>query len=247
MKRILFIPDCHIPYNDKLMWKLLMKVAGEFQPEILVILGDFADFYAVSDHDKNPNRVRQLEFEAVAVNKHLDELDRLRSVKSKIFVKGNHEWRLERYLMRRAPELFNLVSVDELFHLRHRGWNVVNYMDDAKLGKLYVTHDTGRTGKYAHIASQADYETNCVIGHTHHMGFVIANNAQGKPHVGASFGWLGDFEKIDYMHRAKARRAWAHGMGIGYLEPSSGSVFLTPLPVVLNSVCLEGSLVRVGR
>lgn len=228
------------------MWKLLKRVIEEFQPDILVILGDFADFYAVSDHDKNPNRVRQLEAEVSAVNLCLDELDVFDSfVKVKIFIKGNHEFRLERYLMRRAPELFNMVNTTQLFHLHERGFKTVEYMDDIRIGKLYVTHDTGRTGKYAHILSQADYETNCVIGHTHQIGYTIVGNAQGRPHVGAMFGWLGDFDKVDYMHRAKSRRLWAHGLGLGYLEPHSGVVHLVPTPVVLDKAMVGGTLVRL--
>lgn len=245
LKRVLFIPDCHIPYHDQRMWKLLLKVIAEFQPSNLVILGDFADFYAISDHDKNPNRVRQLEAEVSAVNRALDELDSFGFVSSKVFIKGNHEFRLERYLMRRAPELFNMVNTTQLFNLEVRGWTTIEYMDDIRIGKLYVTHDTGRCGKYAHIQSQADYETNVVIGHTHQIGYTVVGNAQGRPHVGAMFGWLGDFDKIDYMHRAKARRNWSHGLGLGYLEPHSGSVHLVPVPVVLDKVLIEGSIVRL--
>lgn len=242
-QRVLFIPDTHVPYHDTSVWRLLLRSINEFEPHVLVVLGDFADFYAVSDHDKNPNRTRDLKVEVASVNQCIDQLDAFKKIRRKVFVKGNHEWRLERYLMRKAPELFNMVRVSELFNLDRRGWETVEYMDDARVGKIYVTHDTGKSGKVAHLAAQADYESNCVIGHTHQIGYGIVGNARGEPHVGAMFGWLGDFDSIDYLHRVKARRNWAHGFGVGYLR-ADGAASLVPVPVIRNSVCLEGTWVR---
>ena len=44
---------------------------------------------------------------------------------------------LERYLMQRAPELFNMVRVEELLHLRARGWTFTPYKHHLRIGKLY--------------------------------------------------------------------------------------------------------------
>lgn len=243
MKKILFVPDTHVPYEDKSAWALLLKAGREFKPDIVVILGDFADFYAVSDHDKNPNRTRLLDVEIAEVNMRLTDLDRL-NASQRFYVKGNHEDRLERYLMRRAPELFNMVRIRELFKLDERGWRCVEYKDHLTLGKLNITHDTGSAGKDAHMKSLNDFQDNVIIGHTHRIGYTIVGNAKGKPHVGAMLGWLGDFKQVDYMHRIKAARDWAHGFGIGHMEPS-GVVHVQPVPIIKNSVVLNGKLIRL--
>ncbi len=220
-----------------------MRACNLFRPDMLVILGDFIDCYSVSDHSKDPNRARLLDREVAATNVLLDQLDALR-IKERIYVSGNHEDRLERYLMNKAPELFNMVRVEELLRLKSRGWKYVPYKQDVQIGKLYITHDTDAAGSNAHQKSMDAYQTNVVIGHTHRIGYAIEGNAQGKPHVGAMFGWLGDFNSVDYMKRIKARRYWSHGAGIGYMEPN-GTVHLRPIPFINNSCVIEGVLVTL--
>lgn len=244
-EKVLLIPDCHHPYHDKAAWYLMLEAAKAIKPDMIVILGDFADFYSVSSHSKNPNRVRDLKVEVEAVNVALDELDTL-GAKRKVFVSGNHCDRLERYLSDRAPELFNMVKIRDLFRLTERGWYFVPYKRHAKIGRLHVTHDTNRAGRYAHYQSQADFGgANVVIGHTHRLGYMVEGSAQGEPHVSAMFGWLGDFDQVDYMHQVRARRDWSHGFGVGYLQPD-GCVHLTPIPIINRTVVVEGKTIRLG-
>lgn len=243
LEKLLFVPDTHVPYHDVKAWSLLLKVGKVLRPDRIVILGDFADFYAVSDHDKDPNRARGLESEIKSCRERLDELDALGASK-KYYVSGNHEDRLERYLMRRAPELFNMVKIPEILGLRERGWSYVPYKSDVRIGKVYITHDTGVAGANAHQRALTDYQTNVIIGHTHRLGYAVVGNAKGEPHVGAMLGWLGDFDKVDYMHSIKARRDWAHGFGLGYMRPD-GVVHIHPVPIVRNSVVVEGKLISL--
>lgn len=242
LRRVLFVPDTHRPYHDKRAWALLLKAAEAFKPDVIVVLGDFADFYAVSDHDKNPNRIRLLDLEIEDVNTGLDQLDEL-GASEKVFVKGNHENRLERYLIRRAPELFNMVKVEDLFQLKDRGWKCVEYRDHAKIGKISVTHDVGSAGPYADHRVVADFQGNVAIGHTHMIGYCVVGSARGDTHVGAMFGWLGDIKQVDYMHRIKAMRGWALGFGVGYME-ENGNTHLRPCPIVNYSVVIDGKLFK---
>lgn len=240
LRRILYVPDTHVPYEDKRAWALMLKCAKSWKPDTIVILGDFGDFYAVSSHDKHPGRVRLLDEEVAAVNARLTELDAL-GADEKHFVSGNHEDRLERYLMCKAPELFNLVRVRDLFKLTERGWRFTPYKQHVKVGKVFVTHDTGNAGGQAHVKAMQAFQGNTAIGHTHRMGIHYEGNAKGKSHVGAMFGWLGDVEKIDYMHRIAAMRGWQLGFGTGYQEPS-GVTHLNPVPIVNYKAVLEGRL-----
>ena len=54
-------------------------------------------------------------------------------------------------------------------------------------------------------------------------------------------GWLGDLEAVDYMHRIRMARDWAHGFGVGYMT-ADGVVHVTPVPIVQNTCCVNGSL-----
>lgn len=242
IQRILFVPDCHHPFVDKKAWRLLLKIGQQFKPDILVTLGDFLDCFSVSAHDKDPRRKLFLDDEVEAGKRALAQLDNL-GAKKKIFVAGNHEFRLARYLMQKAPELFNTVKIEDLLELKKNDWHYIPYRDSYKIGRLWVTHDTGRAGRNANNQSMDDFQSNVVIGHTHRIGYSISSNAKGSPHVGAMFGWLGNAAEADYMHRVKANRDWALGCGVGYLLPS-GVVHLTPIPFVNYQVMLEGELVQ---
>jgi predicted phosphodiesterase len=244
LQPMLIIPDTHRPYHDKRAWALMLSVARALKPEITVVLGDFADFFGVSSHSKDPNRALKLDAEIKDVNVGLDELDRIGS-KRKVFVAGNHCSRLTRYLQDKAPELFNLVSIPELLKLKERGWEYVPYKSDIKIGKVHFTHDIGSAGRKSVFDCLDVYQHSNVTGHTHRMAYVVEGNAVGEHKVSAQFGWLGDVSQADYMHRAKALKNWALGFGIGYLEPKSGVVYLTPVPIVNYTCVVSGRMFKV--
>lgn len=221
----------------------MLKVGRAFRPKHLICLGDFLDFYSVSSHSKDPRRQGRLEDEIASAHEGLDELDAL-GAKNKIFVAGNHSDRLRRYLQDKAPELFGLVDIPQLFNLRKRGWSYVPYKSHGKLGKLHLTHDVGNAGRNATFAALDTYQHSVVTGHAHRLQYVVEGNAVGEYKLSAQFGWLGDISKIDYMNQAKANKNWALGFGIGYLDPASGIVYLTPVPIVKYSCVVEGKLYR---
>jgi hypothetical protein len=46
------------------------------------------------------------------------------------------------------------------------------------------------------------------------------------------------------MHRASAKKNWALGFGVGYLDPSTGYTYLTPVPIVRGTCMVNGELFR---
>jgi Icc-related predicted phosphoesterase len=243
MKKVLFIPDTHVPYHDVKKFKLMIRAAKAFKPEILIIGGDFADFYQVSSHSKDPSRRITMKGELEAVHLALHQLNEIPGVKRKIYIAGNHEDRFDRYIASRASELSGLINIQNALKLGELGWEYVPYKSHFELGKLFVTHDCGDAGADAHRKAQATFAGNVVINHTHRIGYTVVGNAQGKPHVGAMFGWLGDTEQVDYMHKVKVSTMWAHGFGIGYVR-DNGIVHLFPVPIVADSVVIEGRLIK---
>ncbi len=242
LRRVLFIPDCHVPYHDVKAWNLMLRAARILKPDVVVVLGDFADFYAVSSHSKNPDRAADLKYEVGIVKEKLAELTALGASRN-VFVSGNHCDRLERYLMDRAPALFGVVKIPELLDLAAQGWEYVPYKSSTRVGKIHVTHDTGKAGQNAHRQSMQAFGGSTTIGHTHRMEYSVKGCADGPPSVGAMFGWLGDFDKVDYMHQIAARTDWVHGFGVGFMEPN-GVVHLCPVPIVNGRCVVLGQLVH---
>lgn len=244
LEKILFIPDSHHPYVDKKAWALMLKAAKQFKPNHVIIQGDFADFYDVSSHSKDPKRRFILEEELNSVKTALDQVKAL-GAKNNVFVSGNHEDRLKRYLESAAPELHSLISIPKILELKEKGFQYVPYKEHYKIGKLNVTHDTGTAGRYAHYKSLDAFQHNVVIGHTHRLGYAVEGNASGERHVTAMFGWLGDINEVDYMHKIKATREWSLGFGIGYLDPKTGVVYVVPVPIVNYTCLVEGKVVSL--
>lgn len=238
---VLIIPDVHVPYHDTKAWKLMLKVGAFFKPKYVIVLGDFGDFYAVSDFQKDPSRASQLDVEVEACNEALDQLDAL-GASNKYFIAGNHCARLERYLKTRAPELFSMIKVEQLFKLRQRNWKYTPYRDDVRIGKVYFTHDIGVAGRTTVFKTLDTYQHSIITGHTHRLAYVVEGNATGESILSAQFGWLGDVSKVDYMHRIKAEKDWALGFGVGYFREDNGFMYLQPVPIVEYSCVVEGRL-----
>lgn len=240
--RVLIIPDTHSPYEDKRAWKLMIKAAEFLKPTIILILGDFADCFCISDHDKDPNRMNKLDWEMGEAHKLLKQLTTL-GAKRIIYCSGNHEYRLIRYLRNKCPELYNLISIPQLLKLKELGIEWVEYKDFIQVGKLFATHDCGTAGKLAHYSALDIFQRNVVTGHTHRIGYATQGTADGKSHVTAMFGWLGSKEASkDYMYRIKYMKDWALGFGIGYL--TDDSVHLVPVPIVNYTLTLQGRLIK---
>jgi predicted phosphodiesterase len=244
LEKILLIPDSHIPYEDKDAFDLMLKAGRIFRPDHTLLLGDFADFYGVSSHSKDPKRALKLKEEIELVKKRLDQVIAL-GAKNNQYISGNHEDRLERYLRDRAPELYEFVSIPKILELKKKGFNYTPYKNAYKIGKLHVTHDAGNCGRNAHQKALDTFQHNIVIGHTHRLGFMVEGNANGDRHVSAMFGWLGDVEEIDYMHRIKCIRDWTLGFGIAYLNTETGVVYIVPVPIVKGTCMIEGKLITL--
>lgn len=231
LKPILIVADSHRPYHSQRAWDLMMKVGRKLKPHHIVTIGDLADFYSVSSHSKSPDRRNQLAWEVEDVRIGLNDLDSL-GAKDKRYVAGNHEDRLTRYLQDKAPELFGVVDIPSLLDLRKRGWEYVPYKHDTKIGKAFFTHDVGASGRNATFQALDTYQHTIVTGHAHRLQYIVEGNAVGEYKLSAQFGWLGDITTIDYMHRAKARKNWTLGFGVGYIAPTTGIAYLTPVPII---------------
>lgn len=236
LKKIAFLPDAHRPYHNKKSWDLFLNAMDWWGPDVLVCLGDLADCYKLSSFSKDPRRTLTFDEEVDDVREAVMELEQLAS--ELIFVEGNHEHRIQRYLRDKAPELFGLISTRELFGLE--AWVFVPYKDSTRLGKLWITHDCGTAGRYSAFRTADTFQHPVVTAHTHRLIYLVEGNATGEYFPSVQFGWLGDVEQVDYMHRVVARRAWCQAFGTGLLDTDTGFVYLTPHPIIEGSVVVDG-------
>lgn len=242
LSTIALIPDCHHPNADEAAWSLMLRALAEAKPSTIVVLGDFADGESLSLHEPDEPGSRDFKDEVGVVLRALTELDALGATR-KIYIEGNHEQRLSRYLARRAPALFRSMSLPELLDLKGRGWEWVPYKASVKVGKLHLTHDTGSAGMNAHRTSARDFMGSVVIGHTHRMAYEVVGRFDDSPYLAAMLGWLGSRQAAKYAHEAKSA-SWALGFGLGYHDEATGIVHVQPIPIVGGTCVVQGRLVR---
>lgn len=241
MRKVIVIPDMHVPYHDEDVWELILLAIQRTKPTHVVIIGDFADFYTVSSHSKDPARKINFQTEVDAVN---EELDRLQAITDRIgakvvYVEGNHENRLDRFLAGQAPQLASYITTRRLFEISRRGWKWVPYRDFTKIGKMHFTHDLDRSGKHAAAQAVADFGGNVTIGHTHRGCVAYLGTVRGENYMCLNVGWGGDFGSIDYKHKARALRDWQHGFGLVYVE-GNGNCHAQFVPIVNGTCVVDG-------
>lgn len=234
MLKVFLFGDVHSPYEDSRAVKLAMKAASYIKPDVLVDVGDSVDCYAISRHDKDPDRLGEKRF--VDEIKHAKQIrekwDRLK-VEKKIKILGNHEDRLRRYMWTNAPHLVGYApTIEDGLECKENGWEVIQYKNHTWIGKLLVTHDIGRCGVYAVRQSLIDAGCSIVFGHTHRLVYRIEGSGTGKRRVGATVGWLGDFWKVDYDHRWKVASNWMLGFAYALVDERSGLAYLTAVPII---------------
>ena len=161
----------------------------------------------------------------------LDDLGKASGDAHVTFIEGNHEFRLPRYMLNIAPAL-NLPGLTprDLFRVDARGWRWVPYRRAFSIGPVTFTHDLERAGVNAVRQAVADLRRSVVIGHLHRMAVHHEGDADGVHLFGACFGWLGDFERLSYRHRARALREWQHGFGVIWID--GGRAFPQAIPIV---------------
>lgn len=215
--RLLAISDVHIPYHSPEAVGAVLDFARYYKPNVFVVNGDFFDFYAVSSYSKDPAREESLQ----------EELDRgaalLKAFKAAcapgarlVFLAGNHEDRLRRYLWNQAPALSKLraLAFETVTGLDALGFETYAYGEVVGLGKLHFVHgDLVRKGAGMTAKGMLQrYRVNVVHGHTHRVGHVMETTLGGE-FAAWEMGCLADL-RPEYI---KGVPDWQHGVGVGTL------------------------------
>lgn len=138
--KTLILSDIHIPYHDEVAVKAAVEYGKKQKPDIIILNGDIGDFYAVSRHDKDPRRVLANELDAV--RQFLFWL-RKQFPKARIIYKiGNHEDRMERFLVKNAPVLLGTsdFEIPKLLRFDDMKIECVGSLNLIRLGKLSIYH-----------------------------------------------------------------------------------------------------------
>lgn len=184
LEKWIAINDLHCPYQDKHCVELVLKFIHEQNPQGVVILGDLADFYQLSRFGRDPSRRDEL---ADDLDEAAEILGSLRGIAPKarmVFLKGNHEDRLQKYLWTQSPELASLkqLQLSELLRLQQHRIEYYPDKDEFQLGDLHFMHgDIIRT--HAGYTAKAMYDKHGVTlihAHSHRDGKYTVRHRNGN-------------------------------------------------------------------
>lgn len=137
----LHLCDLHIPYHDIFAIEAAIEMGCKRKVDGVFLNGDALDSHELSRFDKDPNKPRYVkEIEAWF---QFAEYLRYKFPKAQIVYKiGNHEERLDSYLMQRAPALLGLeeVQLSKIMKLENYGIEFVGDKRVVRFGKLNAIH-----------------------------------------------------------------------------------------------------------
>ena len=135
------LSDVHVPYHDETALRAAVDCLAGERIDTLLLNGDFADFYSISRHEKNPKH-RNFKAELGAVRDFLAWVrSRFPGVKM-VAKSGNHEERFERWLFAHAPEISDEpeMRLDRWLRMESFG---IEHVGDKRIilaGKLPILH-----------------------------------------------------------------------------------------------------------
>jgi hypothetical protein len=234
MSKVLVIGDAHVDEeqlaNGQLDRFLALgkKIVAE-KPAYVVIIGDFLSLNCLSAWDRNKRqKMEGLRYykELEAGNYALDLLMKpindynVRCKKSKVggynpkwvYISGNHEDRLARYL-ETDPTFLGTVSISKDLALASRGFVFVEYKDVYNIGGVSFTHvpisGIGKAISNPTVTQKALklFANSVVFGHTHTLDH-CAEHRHGADHLNQALSVGCFFYHVDDYARGSKTDYW---------------------------------------
>jgi predicted phosphodiesterase len=242
--RTALIYDVHCPYHDKEAYELAIDYLTKLKPRVdqVVLGGDFVDFYAISFWKNTPRL--PFEDEIMECRQELKNLKQRFYRRPFIYLEGNHEQRLHRYCLEKAPDLAYRNGIQDLLGLKKRRIDYISNIERMcagdspfKLGRLYVLHGHEKKVSFGAVNLARLYylrsKVNVIAGHHHKSDYALHKKLDGT-HEGAwTVGTLGKLAE-PYM----PINEWNWGFAYVDHDPTTGMF------EVHNKIILEGRIVN---
>ena len=230
-EKCLVIPDIHAPFQDEKALSACLSFSQWFKPDKIFIIGDLVDFYAISHFLKDPERALKLQDELDAAYDILRKIRELNPQAFIVLIRGNQEYRLQKYLWSEAKELNGLrdLGIERLLNLRSLD---IHYVKTGRLehrGIIIKHGDIVR--KFAGYSAKGEFEKSGmsgISGHTHRAATYYQNNQSG------SYVWMetGCLCRLDADYLEGDTPNWQQGFGVVYFKKNANRYFMEFIPFV---------------
>lgn len=281
LKRALIYPDIQVgfrrhprtgdldPFHDIKALEVAMMISADFNPDLVINLGDFLDFPMFGRFAQEPGF--QLTTQAT-IDEGYEILHKQKAVAPNadhVLFEGNHDIRLQNFILQNAaaafgiqranlPESWPVLSVQNLLRLDELG---VTYVDGYPTGEYYINErlkcEHGRKvaprGKIANKIV-TDERVSVITGHNHRIESVYKTTSirdGAKVNLGMTLGCLC---RIDgavpstksgmdaYGRVTHCYEDWQQAVGVVEFVEGDGPFSVTPVLIHEGTAVYDGKL-----
>lgn len=236
MKKTVIAGDFHIPQEEKEIINSFCKFLKKEKPEILVINGDFLDFYDLSFFDKDFTDEGLFQEE---LDKGFNLLKRFRTILPNseiVMTKSNHmDKRLEKFKKTLGKALYSLryFTIKQMLKLDELDINLVQQ----HIAKKYIVEHGNLARKHSAYSAKAmleDRGKSVFMNHTHRLGSHYKSD-DGANKVGVECGCMCKLNPKYIDNKPN----WQQGFCIIY-EESVGNFYHYLIPIINNKFIWGG-------
>lgn len=200
-KKILILSDLHSPYHNKTAIKKSIQIANKQKITSIILLGDIIDFYQISKYNKIPT-APNLQYELDVTYNLLSYIRKQFPKVQIIYMRGNHERRLQHYLCKNS-ELYNLnnMILEKLLRLDELNIKLLDDYTLIKYGNFTLLHgDEIKAGGSIDVCRNKLNYSKCsiVFGHHHTSDVYQIKTLDNNVLTSIAVGTLGELSP-DYM------------------------------------------------
>ena len=216
VRKLGVLSDIHLPYHDEQALSAAVNYLKESQVDAVLLNGDTLDFYGLSAFEKDP-RKRRFSEEIECFKEFLNWIKQ--ELNCPIYFKvGNHEYRYQRYMAQKAPELLDIPKFHLFEVLEFGALGVVPIESNQKIraGKFTIYHGhefrgSGGVNPARWLSLKA--KISSAVGHFHKASEHVWRDSNDNTMVCYSFGCLCELSP-DYL----PENEWTQGCAVIHLE-----------------------------
>lgn len=214
--RVLILSDVHIPFHTRAAVEAAVDAGKRHACDVVLLNGDALDCHNVSRYDHDGTKLTYQN--EVEYGRQFFEYLRAKFPKARIvFKEGNHEERLGKYILSRAPALFGLkdCTLASLVGLDNTGVEFVTDQRVVHAGKLRIIHGHEYGGGVNAPVNAARWlmlrsRKPAIMGHLHQTSEQIERNIDGEQLATWSAGCLCGLSPKYRRLNSK----WNHGFAV---------------------------------
>lgn len=236
--------DVHVKYLDPAAVHCMLQFAEWYNPDLFLIIGDFADCEGISHWDSPNLEPKRLVPELIKARKVLEAIAKATpNVTSRVFCEGNHENWIQQAILK-MPELFEglnelidvQIDVPTLLGLDKFNYEFYPMNHFVKIGNLHFTH--GLYTSSNHTKKHLDViKANLEYGHLHDKQEHNQTSMEGS----MSAGCMGCLCRLDAAFLKGKPNNWVHLINIYEFMPDGSYTKMKP-EIVNGKVSIFGKV-----